>query len=225
VYRAKDTKLGRDVALKFLSPEFASDRERMARLEREARVLASLNHPNIAQIYGLEESGGMRFLVLELVEGEALADRLRRGPIPIEEALEIAKQIAEGVEAAHEKDITHRDLKPANIKITPDGKVKVLDFELAKALTGETTGAVSPDSPTLLSGSPTEPNVILGTAAYMSPEQARGKVADERSDIWGFGCVLYEMLSRKVAFGGESMVEILEIHPESHRLDRQPETL
>jgi serine/threonine protein kinase len=209
VYRAWDLKLKREVAIKTLPGEFARDADRLRRFQREAEVLASLNHPNIAAVHDLEETNGTRYLVLELVEGETLADRLRRGPIPIEEALEIARQIAEGVEAAHQKDITHRDLKPANIKITPDDKVKVLDFGLAKALTGETPGDVSPDSPTMLSGSPTEPNVILGTAAYMSPEQARGKVADERSDIWGFGCVLYEMLTGKPAFGGESMVEII----------------
>ena len=216
VYRARDTKLGRDVALKFLPAEFAADRDRMARFEREARVLASLNHPNIAQIYGLEESAAAHFLVLELVDGETLAERLRRGSIPIEEALAIAKQIAEGLEGAHEKDITHRDLKPANIKITPDGKVKVLDFGLAKALTSETSTFA--DSPTMLSGSLSQPNVILGTAPYMSPEQAKGRPVDRRTDVFSFGCVLFEMLTGHRAFDGENVTDTI-----SRVLQRDPD--
>ena len=192
VYQAKDRKLGRDVAIKVLPEEFAKDADRVARFQREAKLLASLNHPNIAAIHGLEESGGTNFLVLELVEGETLADQIKRGPIPVEESLKLALQIAEALEAAHEKGVIHRDLKPANIKVTPDGKVKVLDFGLAKAFAGEqaTNRELSSNSPTL-SNAATQQGVILGTAAYMSPEQARGKSVDKRADIWAFGCVLY----------------------------------
>ena len=208
VYRAKDQKLGRDVAIKVLPEEFARDADRVARFQREAKLLASLNHPNIAAIHGLEESGGTQFLVLELVEGETLADRVKRGPIPVEESLKLALQIAEALEAAHEKGVIHRDLKPANIKVTPDGKVKVLDFGLAKAFAGEQAELNLSNSPTL-SDMATRQGVILGTAAYMSPEQARGKPVDKRTDIWAFGCVLYEMLTGRAAFQGEDVTEIL----------------
>src|SRR5215469_726131 len=204
VFRAHDTKLQRDIALKVLPDHFADDPERLARFQREAQVLASLNHPNIAQIYGLEDSTAQTCIVMELVEGETLAERLRRGRIPLDEALPIAKQIAEALEAAHEKGVIHRDLKPANIKVTPDRKVKVLDFWLAKAFQGQQTGLSN--SSTLMSAS--VPGVILGTAAYMSPEQAKGRNADRRSDIWAFGCVLFEMLSGKRAFEGETVSEV-----------------
>ncbi len=207
VYRAKDQKLGRDVAIKVLPEEFARDADRVARFQREAKLLASLNHPNIAAIHGLEEAGGTQFLVLELVEGDTLADQIKRGPIPVEEALKLALQIAEALESAHDKGVIHRDLKPANIKVTPDGKVKVLDFGLAKAFAGEQEVNLS-NSPTL-SEAATMQGVILGTAAYMSPEQARGKPVDKRTDIWAFGCVLYEMLTGKAAFQGEDVTEIL----------------
>src|SRR5512147_613370 len=199
VYRAKDNKLGRDVAIKVLPEEFARDSDRVARFQREAKLLASLNHPNIAAIYGLEESGGTNFLVLELVEGETLADQLTRGAIPVEESLKLALQIAEALEAAHEKGVIHRDLKPANIKVTPDGKVKVLDFGLAKAFAGEQEQLNLSNSPTL-SDAATQQDVILGTAAYMSPEQASGKTIDKRADIWAFGVVLFEMLTGRSLF-------------------------
>jgi serine/threonine protein kinase len=208
VYRAKDQKLGRDVAIKVLPEEFARDNDRVARFQREAKLLASLNHPNIAAIHGLEEDNGTNFLVLELVEGQTLADRIKGGPIPVEEALKLALQIAEALEAAHEKGVIHRDLKPANIKVTPDAKVKVLDFGLAKAFAGEHEEVNLSHSPTL-SEAATLQGVILGTAAYMSPEQARGKLIDKRTDIWAFGCVLYEMLTGKAAFQGEDVTEIL----------------
>jgi eukaryotic-like serine/threonine-protein kinase len=211
VYQATDTKLGRYVAIKFLPEAFSHDTERVARFQREARVLASLNHPNIAAIHGLEEIDSRHFLVMELVEGETLADRIKRGAIPIEEALPIAKQIVEALEEAHDSGVVHRDLKPANIKVTPDGKVKVLDFGLAKAYEGDQReiGIGTSNSPTMISMAATNAGVILGTAAYMSPEQARGRVADRRSDIWSFGAVLYETLSGKQAFGGESASDIL----------------
>ena len=208
VYQATDTKLGRDVAIKVLPEEFAKDAERVARFQREAKLLASLNHPNIAAIYGLEESDGTHFLVMELIEGQTLADRIKAGAIPVEEALKLALQIAEALEAAHEKGVIHRDLKPANIKVTPDGKVKVLDFGLAKAYAGDPENLNLSNSPTL-SDMATQQGVILGTAAYMSPEQARGKPVDKRTDIWAFGCVLYEMLTGKAAFQGEDVTEIL----------------
>jgi serine/threonine protein kinase len=208
VYQAKDTKLGRDVAIKVLPEEFARDTDRVARFQREAKLLASLNHPNIAAIYGLEESGGTHFLVMELIEGETLKDRIKSGPIPVEEALKLVLQIAEGLEAAHENGVIHRDLKPANIKVTPDGKVKILDFGLAKAYAGD-QGNLSPlDSPTI-SAAATQQGVILGTAAYMSPEQARGKSVDRRADIWAFGVVLYEMLTGKAAFSGTDVTDTL----------------
>jgi Tol biopolymer transport system component len=209
VYQAHDTKLGRDVAIKVLPEAFAHDPERLSRFQREAKLLAALNHPNIATIHGLEQSGGTSYLVMELVSGETLQERVKRdGPVPVEEALAIAKQIAEALEAAHEKGIIHRDLKPANVKVTPEGKVKVLDFGLAKAFAGDAASDDPSNSPTL-SAAATLQGVILGTAAYMSPEQARGKTCDKRTDIWAFGCVLYELLAGKRAFQGESTTEIL----------------
>lgn len=208
VYRATDSRLGRDVALKVLPESFARDTERMARFEREARVLASLNHPNIASIYGLEESNGARALVMELVEGVTLAERIKKGPLPLDEALPIAKQIAEGLEYAHERGIIHRDLKPSNVKVRPDGQVKILDFGLAKAFEGETSEEEIENSPTL-SAVATRIGVLLGTAAYMSPEQARGKRVDRRADIWALGCVLFEMLTGREAFAGETTSDTL----------------
>jgi eukaryotic-like serine/threonine-protein kinase len=208
VYRARDAKLGRDVALKVLPEAFARDAERMARFQREAKVLASLNHPNIATIHGLDESGSTHALVMELVEGPTLADRIRSGPIPISEALPIAKQICEALEYAHERGIVHRDLKPANIKVTADDTVKILDFGLAKALEGDAASIDISTSPTI-SRMATQQGVLLGTAAYMSPEQAKGKAVDRRADIWAFGCVLYEMLTGKQAFQGESVTDTL----------------
>ena len=199
VYRAKDSKLGRDVAIKVLRDEFAQDQERLRRFQREAKVLASLNHPNIAAIYGLEQSGEIHYLVLELVPGETLAERIARGPIPVEEALDIAAKIGEALEEAHEQGIVHRDLKPANIKQTEDGKIKVLDFGLAKAFVEITGDADSSMSPTLTRDA-TRVGVILGTAAYMSPEQAKGKRVDKRTDIFAFGAVLFEMLTGGKAF-------------------------
>src|SRR5215475_5432898 len=204
VYQATDTKLGRSVAIKFLPEAFSHDTERVARFQREARVLASLNHPNIAAIHGVEEIDARHFLVMELVSGEALADRIKGGAIPIEEALSIAKQIAEALEEAHEKGIIHRDLKPANIKVTPDGKVKVLDFGLAKAYEREQANVTLSNSPTI-SMAATNAGVILGTAGYMSPEQARGATVDKRSDLWSFGVVLYEMLTGRHLFRGETV--------------------
>jgi serine/threonine-protein kinase len=208
VYQAKDQKLGRDVAIKVLPEEFARDADRVARFQREAKLLASLNNPYIAAIYGLEAFDGTNFLVLELVEGQTLADRIKAGPIPVEESLELALQMAEALEAAHEKGVIHRDLKPANIKVTPDGKVKVLDFGLAKAFVGEQADLNLSNSPTL-SEAATLQGVILGTAAYMSPEQAKGRSVDKRADIWAFGCVFYEMLTGQAAFQGEDTTEIL----------------
>ena len=207
VYRARDTKLGRDVAIKILPELFISDPGRVARFEREAQLLAALNHPHIAAIYGLEESGGSRFLVLELIDGESLAERLARGPVEMPEALAIARQIVDALEAAHEKGIVHRDLKPANLMLTAEDQVKVLDFGLAKALEGDARSDLA-HSPTVTFAG-TEAGVILGTAAYMSPEQAKGRVADKRSDVWAFGCVLYEMLAGKRAFEGEDVSDTL----------------
>jgi serine/threonine protein kinase/Tol biopolymer transport system component len=217
VYQATDTKLGRSVAIKFLPEAFSHDTERVARFQREARVLASLNHPNIAAIHGVEQIDTRHFLVMELVPGETLADRIKRGAIPIEEALSIAKQIAEALEEAHEKGIIHRDLKPANVKVTPDGKVKVLDFGLAKAYESETSNSSLSNSPTL-SMAATNPGIILGTAGYMSPEQAQGKEADRRTDMFAFGCVLYEMLTGRQAFAGETVTQIL-----ARVLEREPD--
>jgi serine/threonine protein kinase len=208
VYRAADSRLGRDVALKVLPEAFARDVDRMVRFEREAKVLASLNHPNIAAIHGIEESNRTRALVMELVEGPTLAERIKQGGIPLEEALPIAKQICEGLEYAHERGVIHRDLKPANIKITPDGGVKLLDFGLAKALESDATAGDISNSPTI-SRLATQAGIILGTAAYMSPEQAKGKAVDRRTDIWAFGCVLYEMLTGKHAFDGETVTDVL----------------
>src|SRR5712692_9635336 len=211
VYRARDTKLGRDIALKILPDTFTHDPERLARFRREAQVLASLNHPHIGAIYGLDEANGQQFLVLELVDGESLDKRIAHGRIPVDESLGIAKQIGEALEAAHEKGIIHRDLKPANIALTKDGNVKVLDFGLAKAV--EPASGTSLDlanSPTITSPAMmTSFGMILGTAAYMSPEQAKGRGADKRSDVWAFGCVLYEMLTGKRAFRGEDVSDTL----------------
>ena len=216
VYRAKDAKLGREVALKVLPAAFAQDPERRGRFEREARLLASLNHPNIAHVYGFEsaalpDGATAHFLAMELVEGEDLALRLERGAIPVAEAIAIARQIAEGLEEAHEKGIVHRDLKPANVKVTPDGKVKVLDFGLAKACASDGSGIGAPElshSPTMTRQG-TEAGMILGTAAYMSPEQARGKAVDKRADIWAFGVVLYEMLTGRRLFAAETTSDVI----------------
>jgi Tol biopolymer transport system component len=222
VYQAHDTKLGRDVAIKILPEVFAHDADRLSRFQREAKMLASLNHPNIATVHGLEHSDGTHFLIMELVPGETLAERIKReGAVPIEEALKISIQIAEALEAAHEKGIIHRDLKPANVKVTPEGKVKVLDFGLAKAFAGDVADSNPSQSPTL-SAVATMQGVLLGTAAYMSPEQARGKAVDKRTDIWAFGCVLYELLTGKQAFHGEDITDILaavvRAEPEWNRL-------
>ncbi len=203
VYRATDTNLKRDVAIKVLPESLATDTERLARFQREAELLASLNHPNIAQIYGLEKADGTTALVMELVDGPTLEDRIKQGALPADEALGIAMQIAEGLEGAHSQGIVHRDLKPANIKLRPDGTVKVLDFGIAKALEPDLLTS-APQSP-MLTTPATMAGVILGTAAYMSPEQARGKPVDQRADIWAFGCVLYEMLTGQPAFGGEDV--------------------
>jgi len=205
VYRARDSRLKREVAIKILPDEFSRDGERVNRFQREAELLASLNHQHIAGIYELAQTDSMLYLVLELVEGETLEDRLKRGPVPVAEALAIAKQIAEALEAAHEKGIIHRDLKPANVKVTPEGKIKVLDFGLAKALAGQEPSTLS-NSPTMMSAS--SPGMILGTAAYMSPEQARGHAADNRSDVFSFGCVLFEMLTGRRAFPGETLADV-----------------
>jgi hypothetical protein len=211
VYRARDTKLNRDVALKVLPNSFADDPDRLARFTREAQTLAALNHSNIAHIHGLEESGGVRALVMELVDGEDLAQRLVRGPIPVDEALPIARQIADALEAAHEAGIIHRDLKPANIKIRLDGTVKVLDFGLAKALdpAGSAPAVALQNSPTITSQVMSGHGLILGTAAYMAPEQARGRAVDKRADIWAFGVVLYEMLTGERAFKGDGPSDVL----------------
>ena len=215
VYRARDPRLGRDVAIKVLSAPFVADGERLARFEREARLLASLNHPGIGAIYGLEyasvgaDQGATPGLILELVEGDTLADRIRRGPIGVPEALLIARQIAEALDVAHERGIVHRDLKPANIKVTPDDVVKILDFGLAKALaSADGTASDIASSPTITSDA-TRAGVILGSAAYMSPEQARGKPIDKRTDVWAFGCVMYEMLTGSLAFAGESVSDVI----------------
>jgi eukaryotic-like serine/threonine-protein kinase len=208
VYRARDSNLGREVAIKVLPAALAHNAERLARFEREAKFLASLNHPNIALLYGLEDSANPRALVMELVEGATLAERIKAGPIPIDETLPIARQICEALEYAHERGVVHRDLKPANIKISREDSVKVLDFGLAKAVQGESSTASAGDSP-MFSEIATRAGVLLGTATYMSPEQAKGKPIDRRADIWAFGCVLYEMLTRKKAFPGDTIVETL----------------
>jgi eukaryotic-like serine/threonine-protein kinase len=217
VYRARDGKLGREVAIKILPRLFSTDPERSARFDREARLLASLNHPHIGGIYGLEVIDGTPALVLELVDGDTLAERIAKGPIPISEALNIAHQVADALEAAHENGIIHRDLKPANIKITAAGVVKVLDFGIAKAVVGDTTSRDLSQSPTLTANGARDV-VILGTAAYMSPEQARGKPVDKRTDVWAFGCVLYEMLTGRVAFAGDTISDTI-----AAILGREPE--
>ena len=224
VWRAQHTALKRDDALKVLPDEFAQDPDRLARFRREAQVLASLNHPNIAHVHGLEQSDGVQALVMELVEGPTLADRIAQGPMPVDEALPIAKQIAEALEAAHERGIIHRDLKPANVKLRPDGVVKVLDFGLAKALEPasgrhiDATASPTITSPAMMTGV----GMLLGTAAYMSPEQARGKAVDKRSDIWAFGCVLYEMLTGKRAFDdpnvNDTLASVLKSEPDWNAL-------
>ena len=203
VYEAQDAKLNRKVAIKLLPAAFVNDPERLSRFQREARMLAALNHPNIATIYGFEQSDGVQYLVMELVPGQTLAERVKKGVLPLEEALKIGGQIAEGLEAAHEQGVIHRDLKPANVKVTPEGRVKVLDFGLAKAFADEPGAEDDANAPTL-SALPTMPGVIMGTPAYMSPEQARGGRMDKRTDIWAFGCVLYEMMTGKQAFGGRT---------------------
>src|SRR6516165_2257254 len=212
VYRARDSKLKRDVAIKVLPEAFARDPERLARFEREAEVLATLNHPNIAAVYGFEESADGNGIVLELVEGPTLADRIAKGPIPIDEAIPIAKQIVEAMIAAHERGIVHRDLKPANIKVTSSGSIKVLDFGLAKAADTRAidsginvTALPTITSPAMMTGV----GVVLGTAAYMSPEQARGRAVDGRADIWAFGALFYEMLTGRRAFPGDDVTETI----------------
>ncbi len=219
VYRARDTRLGRDVAIKALPAAFAEDTERLARFEREARLLASLNHPNVAAIHGVEEVESRRYLVLEFVEGETLARRLVRGPLPIDEAIEVCRQIAAGVEAAHESGVIHRDLKPGNVMIKPDGSVKVLDFGLATSRGGGTSVSDTKlsQSPTL-SDAATHTGVILGTAAYMSPEQARGRAVDRRTDVWSFGCVLYECMTGRPLFAGETVSDLI-----AQILEREPD--
>ena len=219
VYRARDSRLGRDVAIKALPADFAQDPERLSRFEREARLLASLSHPNIAGIHGLEEVSGHRYLVLELVEGETLAERLARGPLPLDEAIEACRQIAAGVEAAHESGVVHRDLKPGNVMLAASGAVKVLDFGLAKsgAASGSSSNLPLSASPTMTYAT-TSAGVILGTAAYMSPEQARGRTVDRRTDVWSFGCVLYECLTGRQAFEGETVSDLI-----ARILEREPD--
>ena len=214
VYRATDTKLKRQVAIKILPAALAEDADRLARFEREAEVLASLNHPHIATIYGFEDGAGVKALVMELVEGPTLAERIAQGPMPVDEALPIARQMAEALEAAHERGVIHRDLKPANVKVRADGTVKVLDFGLAKLAERDgpivSQGSDPADSPTLTSpAAMTAMGVILGTAAYMSPEQARGRTVDKRTDIWAFGAVLYEMLTARRAFEGDDVTDTM----------------
>ena len=219
VFRAHDTTLDRDVALKVLSDVFVADPDRLARFQREAKVLASLNHPNIGGIYGLETTGETQALVLELIEGPTLADRIAEGPIPLDDALAIAKQVADALEVAHDRGIVHRDLKPANVKVRPDGMVKVLDFGLAKAVTPETSGTSGTESPTMAISGATQMGMVVGTAAYMSPEQAKGQPVDKRTDVWAFGAVLYEMLTGTRAFPGNDVSEIL-----ASILAREPDT-
>ena len=225
VYKARDTKLDRDVALKILPDAFVNDTERLARFQREAKVLASLNHNNIATLYGFEAEGETPFLVMQLIEGDTLAERISKGPIPVDDAIPLFLQIAEGLEAAHEKGVIHRDLKPANIKVTDDGQVKILDFGLAKAMAVEVEpgDAAASQSPTLTLAA-TQRGEILGTAAYMSPEQARGTSVDRRTDIWAFGACLYESLAGTRAFdadsAADSMAKVLQVEPEWRRLPR-----
>src|SRR5436190_68339 len=209
VFRARDTKLNRDVAIKVVLPAVANDPERLARFKREAHVLASLNHPNIAAIYGFEDGSGVHALVMELVDGPTLADRIAEGPMPLAEALPIARQIAEAIEAAHDQGIVHRDLKPANVKIRGDGTVKVLDFGLAKAIDPARSSMANASLSPTLSLQATEAGLILGTAAYMSPEQAKGRTVDKRADIWAFGVVLYEMITGRRGYLAEDVSETL----------------
>ncbi len=208
VYRARDAKLGRKVAIKVLPEEFSQHPQKLARFQREAKLLAALNHPGIATLHDLEESEGKPFLVMELVDGETLAERIARGPVPVDEALTISQQVAEALEAAHEKGVIHRDLKPANVKVKPEGQVKILDFGLAKAFADEVPRGRAFGVPTL-SRDATRAGVILGTAAYMSPEQAKGKTVDKRTDIFSFGIVLFEMLTGQRAFSGEDVSDVL----------------
>jgi len=225
VHRARDTKLGREVALKLLPPDFAQDPERLARFRREARVLASLQHPNIASIFGLEEDGGQVFLAMELAQGTDLSERIEQGPVPEEETLEIARQLAAGLEEAHERQVIHRDLKPANIKVSSEGKVKILDFGLARAFVGESGGEENLENSPTITAAMTGGGVILGTAAYMSPEQARGKQVDRRADIWAFGVILFEMLSGKRLFDGDTVSDTLAAVLRAEiEWDRLPET-
>jgi serine/threonine protein kinase len=218
VYRARDTRLDRDVAIKVLPGTLAADEERIARFEREARLLATLSHHNIAGIYGLEQTNGTRFLVLELVEGETLAERLSKGALPVEETLRLCCQMADGIAAAHERGVLHRDLKPANVKITPDDSVKVLDFGIAKAFEPGGTAASLASAPTLTKSHHTAAGTVVGTPSYMSPEQARGKALDKRTDIWSFGCVVYECLTGQTAFGGETATDAV-----ARILERDPD--
>jgi serine/threonine protein kinase len=208
VYRARDAKLGREVAIKTLPASLASDKERLARFEREAKLLASLNHAHIGAIYGLDEQAGALFIAMELIEGQSLEEKLKAGALPVEEALRLGLQIAEALEAAHAKGVVHRDLKPANVMVTADGVVKVLDFGLAKAFAGDPAEATAAHSPAL-SLAMTQQGLVLGTAGYMSPEQASGQATDQRADVWAFGVVLYEMLTGLPLFGGESVPHIL----------------
>ena len=209
VYRARDSRLDRDVAIKILPAAFAADAERVARFHREAKTLASFSHPNIGVIHGIEESDGIVAIVMELVEGEDLAQRIARGPMELRDVLSIARQIADALDAAHGHGVVHRDLKPANIRIRPDGTVKVLDFGLAKTADVASSAANLSNSPTTPPPAMTEPGIILGTAAYMSPEQARGTPVDSRTDVWAFGCVLYEMLTGRRAFAGDNVSDVL----------------
>jgi eukaryotic-like serine/threonine-protein kinase len=209
VYRATDSHLKRSVAIKVLPASMADDADRIARFQREAEVLAALNHPKIAAIYGLEKTPDFTALVMELVEGEDLADRIARGPMPLDEALPIGRQIAEALEAAHDQGIIHRDLKPANVKVRHDGTVKVLDFGLARVMESAGVAASVSQSPAITTPAMTQAGIILGTAAYMSPEQAKGRLLDKRSDVWAFGCVFYEMLTAKRAFDGEDVTDTI----------------
>ncbi|MCH7701051.1 MAG: serine/threonine-protein kinase, partial [Planctomycetes bacterium] len=206
VYQARDTRLDREVAIKVLPEAMSRDKERVLRLEREGKLLASLNHSNIAQIYGFEVADKQKFLVLEYVEGETLSQRLKRGPLPVDEAIEVCKQITEALESAHEHGVIHRDLKPGNVMVRPDGTVKVLDFGLARAMTDDSTDAIDANSPTITANF-TKPGVVLGTGSYMSPEQARGRPLDKRTDIWSFGVVLYECLTGRMLFRGETATD------------------
>ena len=217
VYRAHDPKLKRDVAIKVIRSGLAADPDRHVRFEREARILVALAHPHIAAVYGLDDTGGSPALVMELVEGPTLADRLRLGPIPLDDALGLARQMAEAIEYAHERGIVHRDLKPANVKVTSDGTVKILDFGLAKAVVPDVPADADADTPTITHGI-TELGAILGTPAYMSPEQATGRPIDRRTDVWAFGCVLFEMLTGARPFRGETATDTL-----SAVLGREPD--